>query len=427
MAKAKNWLGMMFLSVFMLLLMTGLATAFIYNSTQFVSNFTTDTRFGTNSLIDTINIDLANNNQTAQNNASGTSVYQSQTQQLTGAGSNWTKIRFTWSSNDTTRLNVSVSLNNRTTWIENVTSGATYLWIGPYGNAQNFTYRVVFNGVNKMVGFYGLNATGLINISTVTNLTTQHVVHPSGYTSNSQIVEWNTTRSGNEAVTYRINDSTHFTVNGTGTVNASLNVSWAGVYSILLSACSGETCENHNFTYNLSNRAPSRMSVNLTPSANPNPGDTITCTVGSVDDDGDSVAATYYSWFIDNVESSNRLSTIVAGANQAIYCRGTNRDGNLNSSNFNSASVQVAGTQGGGGGGGGGSVSLPSVAPITQPATNVPASSAPVSTPSVASAGPVSSSLGDLKSIPLVGDVLTIVADIVDGVIAAVSNAIGGI
>src|SRR3990167_1932572 len=419
MGKNKGVFGMFFLSVFMILLMSGLATATVTNATKVTGDHSLDIDF-TNS----VNITLYNGNQTARSNVSSAAiVYQTRNQTLL---INATTFILSAGSNDSTRVHYNITINGGKNYYTNVTPGVVYAW----NHTSQPTSFILLAGINSVGTFvdiappnvtFGINMTSVaIGTVNVQHRNTTGIAYPAFHNVTSN------TSTNPQNVVYSLNNtySDVLSINNTGAISIYDNISNVGWYSVNACGTLLETQTCQAWILNLSNYPFRGLSVNVSPTSNLNPGNTITCTSGGTDDNSDQIVTTFYSWFINSVESDNRLSTIVGGANQVIYCRSVLWDGNLNSSSADSVNVQVSGNTGGGGGGGGSPVSIPLVtSPVpTTPSVN---SNIPSATGSVSvGVGPVSGALGELKNVPLLGDVLVILADIVDGIIASVTNAI---
>lgn len=374
--KGKNlgWMSVFVLSFAFLLFLVPSVSSYNFNETRWVSNLSSDIDFATG-----MNVSLTNSNWTVVANVSSDqSFFQSRNTTLP---INATFFNITFGSNDTTRIEVNVSLNGGWDYINNVTSGSGYNWVNaiPGGiNGEQLVIRVGLKSAETYVTFTGANLTFGINITT-TSIGNLNIVHAVTGT-NASYAMLNATVTSVVNPLFFLNDTAYFNINGTGGIYGYNNVSNSGWYSVQACANARETNNCRAFTLNLSNDAPINVSANLTPSADPQVGSQITCTLGGNDSQSDPLTY-YYNWYADNVLLSTATSTFTpsdAQANAIVLCEGTLFDGQLNSTKVNSTAVHVLGASSGGGGGGG-VATLPVVS--NPPALNVPkaqASAAPV-------------------------------------------------
>jgi len=348
--KKNVWL-MFSLSLVLIICMSGLATAFVYNQTRNVNNFTTDINWASGT-----NVTLINNNASVQMNSSGIGTYLSVNQTLL---INATTINITWSSNDSSSVEVNYTITGGANYKGNVTSGTGLNWPNSQpGHWQSNNLIVRVRLMNNRVAFHGVNFTFGINMtsSAIGSLNIPHLnVSASAYWAYH-----NVTPTSNAAMTYSLNNTGGgiFSINTTGAISGANNVANSGWYSFLACANALETTNCQSFTLNLSNTPFHGLAVSLNPSADPPQQNPVTATITGTDDENDQIIDSYCNWYLDNVLQTTTITTFSPGglATHILLCEGIISDGKTNSTvRANGTSVRIAeGLTGGGGGGGSG-------------------------------------------------------------------------
>jgi hypothetical protein len=198
------------------------------------------------------------------------------------------------------------------------------------------------NACKLQSSFYGLTDSVLSGSSAVLPINTWSFFAVNISHTQNLSLQINVTDIDGDAINYTINDS-RFTINATGNINKTNNISTVGIYNITVNITDGTAIASMWIYVNVTNIAPIVSSATISP-VSPADADNLTCNNGTLSDSDNDIITLSYQWYKN--DTAQNITTKILGAGNTTSgdiwkCGIIPNDGAYNGSTTTSASVSI--------------------------------------------------------------------------------------